>query len=102
MLLREALERGRLVISARLVDRLVDEFNRLPALPRPVPSCPADDGSRVDALLAYPAGQRVIIGVGLTGCDIATNGSLERWAAGFGVPSSYREELVGELLRLTG
>jgi hypothetical protein len=83
------------VISARLVDGLVHDFNRLPAFPTdPVPSCPADFGSRVDALLAYPAGQRVTIGVGLTGCEGATNGNLARWA--------YGKKLVGELLRLTG
>jgi hypothetical protein len=95
---REALERARLVTNAAVVGRLVRDFNRLPAFPPgPVPSCPADFGSGVDALLAYPAWRRVTIGVGLTGCNGATNGTLARWA----LPGANGKELLGELLRLT-
>ncbi len=99
---RLALERARLVTNSSLVNRLVHNLNRLPPAPAVALSCPADLGSRVDALLAYPAGQRVTVSVQLTGCAPATNGNLDRLAAGFGTPRAYGPQLLAELGRLTG
>jgi hypothetical protein len=99
---RLALERARLVTDSGLVKKLVDDFNRLPPPPVPTFNCPADFGSRIDALLAYPAGQRVTVSVDLTGCAPATNGNLDRLAAGFGTPRAYGPQLLAELGRLSG
>jgi len=96
-----ALQRARLLTSQTLIHHLVRDLNALPPLPQPPLKCPADFGSRVDALLAYPAGARVIVGVGLSGCHLATNGNLVRLADGFGSPSRYGPDLVAELRHLT-
>jgi hypothetical protein len=45
-------------------------------------ACPADDGSQILALLAYPNGSQVTIGVELTGCQRVTNGDPVRIANG--------------------
>ena len=99
---RLSLERARLVTNSSLVNRLVDDFNRLPPAPAGVVNRPVDVGSRVDALLAYPERQRVAVDVELTGCAAATNGNLHRLAAGLGTPRAYGPQLLAELGRLTG
>ena len=82
---RLALVGSRLLDSRTIVDQLVTELDRLPAL-RGAVACPADDGSQILALLAYPGGHQVSISVGLTGCALVTNGSVHRTAAGLGTP----------------
>lgn len=90
---------SRLIESRRLVQQLVSEFDRLPSLTGAV-ACPADDGSQILAALAYPAGHQVTITTGLTGCDLVTNGSVHRSAAGIGSPRPFGPQLVAQLQRL--
>jgi hypothetical protein len=96
------LQRSVLQTSLSLVSGLVRVFDRLPQPPPGPVACPADNGSQIVALVAYPAGQRVTISVDLTGCAIVTNGSLSRSAAGVGTPRPYGPQLLAELGRLTG
>ena len=95
---RLVLKRSRLLTSSRVIHRIVGDFDKLPSPGVPSPACPADFGSEILALLAYPAGQRVAISTGLTGCSEVTNGNLNRSALG----SPYGLPLVSELERLTG
>jgi len=81
------------------VRELVSQFDRLPPL-RGAVACPADDGSQIVALLAYPSGHRVTISVGLTGCELVTNGSVHRTALGMGSPPAFGPQLVTQLERL--
>ena len=96
---RLALVSSRLLQSPVLVRELVSEFGRLPPL-RGAVACPADDGSQIVALLAYPRGHRVTISVGLTGCELVTNGSVHRAALGMGTPPAFGPQLVAQLKRL--
>jgi hypothetical protein len=96
------LERSRLLTSLSVIGRIVGDFDKLPSLGVPAPACPADSGSEILALLAYPTGQRVAISTGLTGCSEVTNGDLNRSAGGFGTPRPFGPQLVSELERLTG
>lgn len=91
---------GRLVRAPGLVAVLVADFDRLLAGSPGAVACPADDGSQILALLAYPGGRTVTISAGLTGCALVTNGSVHRTAAGFGSPPAYGPQLVAELERL--
>ena len=84
-----------------LVSRMAREFDRLPAWSGAL-WCPADDGSEIIVLLAYPDRHAVTIGVGLTGCAVVTNGSLGRTAFGWGSPREFGPQLLAELERLTG
>ncbi len=90
---------SRLLDSRSAVQQLVSEFDRLPSLTGAV-ACPADDGSQILAALTYPAGHEVTITVGLTGCDLVTNGSVHRSAAGIGSPRPFGPQLVAELEHL--
>jgi hypothetical protein len=80
------------------VASLVREFDRLPSFHGGY-SCPVDDGSEVVALLAYPSGRRVTIGVHLRGCNVATNGDTTRTA--MGQPGQPGPKLLARLKRLT-
>ncbi len=92
--------RSALVTSSRLVHKLVDQFDQLPAQGPGAIACPNDDGSKIVAHLVYPGGQRVRISVGLTGCNAVTNGSVQRVADGYGL-LRLGPQLVAELLALT-
>jgi hypothetical protein len=98
---RLTLVASRLVTSAGVVRQLVGEFDRLPRL-HGVVACPMDDGSQIVALVSYPAGRRVTISVGLTGCRLVTNGSVHRSAEGLGSPRTFGPQLVATLTRLLG
>jgi hypothetical protein len=98
---RLALVGSRLLDSRTIVDQLVTELDRLPAL-RGAVACPADDGSQILALLAYPGGHQVSISVGLTGCALVTNGSVHRTAAGLGTPRAFGPQLLASLKQLVG
>lgn len=87
--------------DARLVRRLVREFDRLPPMPAGTIACPYDDGSAIRASIAYADRRRVTILVDLRGCMSVTNGNLERTAFGFGSPRQYGPQLVADLERLT-
>lgn len=78
---RLSLVRSTLIRRAALRRTLLRDFDKLPRQPAIV-NCPSDDGSQILALLAYPNGRRVAVSVGLTGCEIVTNGSVSRTAAG--------------------
>lgn len=96
-----ALVRSRLITGQALVDQLVGELDRLPAA-RGAVACPSDDGSQIVTLLAYGDGHRVTIRVGLSGCELVTNGTVHRIALGMGSPPAFGPQLVAQLERLTG
>jgi len=70
--------RSRLLTNPARVTTLVRQFNELPPFPPGAFACPADDGSQILALLAYPNAKHVTIAVELTGCQRVTNGDLVR------------------------
>jgi len=98
---RLTLVNSRLLERPALVRQLVSEFDRLPSLHGAV-ACPADDGSQIVAVLAYPGGRDVTISVGLTGCEAVTNGSVSRTALGMGSPPAFGPQLVTQLEHLAG
>ncbi len=80
------------------VRKLVARFDAL----RPLTGtahCPADDGSQILAVLFYGGGHRVTISVGLTGCNLVTNGDLHRIAANIGGQNPAGPRLLAELER---
>ena len=89
---------SKLLVQPAQVEDLTAEFDRLPLLPRAV-FCPNDDRSQILALLAYTGHSDVTISVGLTGCNIVTNGRTVRTAGG---PAFLHTgaSLVGQLDRL--
>jgi hypothetical protein len=62
----------------------VRQFNELPPFPPGAFACPADDGSQIVGLLAYPNGKRVTVAFELTGCQGVRNGDVVRLANGYG------------------
>ncbi len=96
------LTHARLLDQASLVTQLVRRFDGLPREPRRVFACPADDGSKIVALLSYPSGHQLQISVGLKGCELVTNGSVGRTAAGFGSHPNRGPRLLAQLERLVG
>lgn len=76
-----------------------DRPSQLPPLTGPV-ACPADNGSQILAVLSYPGGRAVHISVSLTGCASASNGSINRSAAGIGTPRPFGPALLALLERL--
>ncbi|MDQ2897832.1 MAG: hypothetical protein M3Y09_19730, partial [Actinomycetota bacterium] len=96
---RLTLVSSRLLDDPALVRRLVSEFDRLPSLLGAV-ACPSDDLSQIGALLAYPGGHEGRSSVGLTGCDLVTNGTVRRTAAGLGSPRAFGPQLVTQLEQL--
>ncbi|HEX2702730.1 MAG TPA: hypothetical protein VHM72_04785 [Solirubrobacteraceae bacterium] len=92
-----SLARSALVTSAGSVTAIVAELDELPALPRGAFSCPLDDGAEIDALLAYPGGNGVVVQIDLTGCATVSNGSVMRTAGS----SKAGRELLAETERLT-
>ena len=84
------------------VQKLIREFDDLPAPPPGPTACPADLGTEIVAQIAYPDGHAVTISVEMTGCVTVTNGSVTRTAAGFGSPPQFGPKLVLELEHLTG
>jgi hypothetical protein len=97
---RPTLIRSVVRTAPSLVDELVREFDKLPPDDRTA-SCPADDGSRIVAHLAYPDGHAVTISVGLRGCESVTNGSVYRTAGGASSLPTVGPQLVAQLRRLT-
>lgn len=94
------LVRSRLLTGHLRINRLIADFNKLPPFPPGAVACPSDDGSQIDALLAYPSGKRVTVRTALTGCRGVTNGKLHRTAEGFGVPRQFGPQLITELKTL--
>ncbi len=97
---RLALVSSRLLTSSAVVRELVDELDHLAPLPPNAISCPNDDGSQMIALLAYPDGHSVTISVGLTDCEVVTNGSVQRTAVAIGSTPAAGPPLVSQLERL--
>jgi hypothetical protein len=44
-------------------------------------ACPADDGSLIVAYFRYRDGSRDVVRIGTTGCEVVSNGPVNRWAA---------------------
>jgi hypothetical protein len=97
---RLSLVSSRLIDDRALVSELLGELDRLPAPPSGGVACPDDDGSQIALILAYPDGQQVTITVGLTGCNMVTNGTAQRTALGVGSSSASRPQLIVQLERL--
>jgi hypothetical protein len=97
---RLTLIRSITIDAASVVGELVRELDRLPS-DHGVMACPADDGSEILALLAYPGDHAVTISVGLRGCETVTNGSVNRVALGLGSPPAFGPQLVSQLEHLT-
>jgi hypothetical protein len=96
------LVRSRLLGRGRLVAQLLSRFDGLPSGPRGAVSCPADDASQILALVAYPGGREVRISVGLTGCELVSNGSVHRTTSGYGPHPRRGPRLLAQLKRLVG
>lgn len=96
------LVRATFLDRTRLVGQLVRRFDRLPSGPSAPVACPADDGSEIVALASYPDGHEVRISVGLTGCQVVSNGSVNRTASGYGPHPRRGPRLLAELKRLVG
>lgn len=91
---RLRLTRAMLDNSPSVVGRLVGGFDSLPSLSHQIiHGCPADDASEIVAHLAYRDGRAVTISVGLRGCKLATNGSVNRTATGGAHPSTIVAQL---------
>jgi hypothetical protein len=85
-----------LVTNAKTVKTMVAEFEALPPMPRGI-MCPMDDGSEIDAQLAYSGGHNVTIRIELTGCATVGNGSVTRWAGN----SKAGHDLLATIEQLT-
>lgn len=94
------LDRMRLLRGHRLISRLIRQFDTLPPAPQGSVNCPADDESKIIALVGYRDSRAVPISIGLTGCETVTNGTVQRTASGFGSPRTFGPQLVGRLQRL--
>ena len=90
------LERARTVTGASELGRLTHEFDMLPKAPKLI-YCPMDDGSAILATFSYTDAPPNPVSVGLTGCQIVTNGHVTRTAARAGAPP-----LVAQLTALVG
>ncbi len=93
-----ALARSVLVSDAKTVRAIVSELDSLRVSASPRPFCPLDDGAVIDALLAYPGGNGVVIQIELTGCANANNGNVTRTTA----QTRAGTELLASVERLTG
>jgi|SRR5579884_1823120 len=74
---------SRYVTSARTVSRLAGELNALPPATGAY-ACPNDNGSAIIARFRYAKGGSDPVTVGLSGCEVVTNGHLH--AIGDGKP----------------
>ncbi len=83
------------------IHRLVHRFDALKPAPPGAFSCPADQGSDILAMLAYPGEHQVRILVTLTGCAAASNGDVSRAVFNFNGRNPQGPKLVAELKRLT-
>lgn len=94
----------RMMSSRRLTAHTVVRFfaGELAALPKQHGTvvCPDDDDSQVVATLTYPHSRTLAVGVGLRGCETATNGTVSRTASGFGTPPERVPPLVDQLERI--
>jgi hypothetical protein len=90
------LERARTITGASQLGRLTHEFDMLPDASKLV-FCPMDDGSAILATFIYTDAPSNPVSVGLTGCQIVTNGDVTRTAARAPGP-----ELVAQLTALVG
>jgi hypothetical protein len=97
---RFRLTASRLVSSRDVIGQLVTDFDALRPL-KGAMACPADDGSQILALLAYPNGHRVTISTGLGGCTMVTNGKSLRTAVNPG-KNPAGPKLLELLMRLVG
>jgi hypothetical protein len=55
------------------------QFNELPPFAAGAFACPADDGSQIVGLLAYPNGKRVTVTFELTGCQASRMATSFAW-----------------------
>jgi hypothetical protein len=86
-----------LVTSPSTVGALVGDLDALKSLSGTV-FCPADNGAEVDMILTYHDGHGVFIRVGLTGCALVSNGSVNRTAA----TTAAGHRLLSQIEQLTG
>jgi hypothetical protein len=75
------LEHVRLVSAPAELAQLTREFNALHRQPPITFHCPMDDGSEILAIFRYVDAPPDPISVGLTGCQIVSNGHLTRTAS---------------------
>jgi hypothetical protein len=94
-----------LVTSKGEVATIVGELDALPRVPPGAifsrEECPADDGSLVDALIAYPGGHGVLVSIELGGCFGVTNGNVMRTLE-YGNNTKAGSSLLATVKRLTG
>lgn len=89
-----ALWRARLIRSTTVIGDVIREFNALPLNRKGIYHCPADDGSEIGLVFAYPDGSTAGILVQLTGCGEAVSK-----LSGRSTTLRLRDELV-RLVRL--
>lgn len=94
-----------LVSEPKAVAAIVRELDALPKVPpgaifSSVRRCPAGDGSIVDALIAYPGGQGVLVSIDLSGCLNVSNGNVTRMI-GYGKNTKPGNALLATVKRLT-
>ncbi len=93
---RFRLRSSRLVTTRTSVDRLAHGLDALPKLPRgTVLHCPADFGDAVIVVFGYSAGGADPVTVGLSGCQLASNGHFGRLAG------PAKSSVVAQLEQLT-
>jgi hypothetical protein len=90
------LDQARRVTGARELSQLTHAFDTLPKVPRGI-FCPMDDGSAILATFSYSYAPSNPVSIGLTGCQIVTNGHVTRTASRTPGPA-----LLAELTALVG
>lgn len=91
---------ARVVTSRATIRELTDELDSLKQLPDGV-HCPNDDGSKIIAVLSYPTHHQLTIAVGLSGCELVTNGDLHRTAANIAGQNPQGPKLIAQLKRMS-
>jgi hypothetical protein len=75
------LERSAAVTAHTTLTGVAAELNALPSQGNYVFHCPMDDGSEILAIFGYPSGTTDTVSIGLTGCQLVTNGRITRTAS---------------------
>lgn len=96
-----ALIRSVVLDAPSLVGELVREFDELGSLEGGTYSCPSENGSEIDVLLAYASGHGVAIAVDLSGCLGVRNGDVDRTTYGVGSRPTVGPHLLRQLEQLT-
>ena len=89
---------GRLIVAATTTRMLADELDAIPVTTG-VYSCPADLGSSVVAYFRYRSGPPDPVTIGLSGCELVSNGRVHRTG---GVSPAGRTAIADVLAALRG